>query len=191
MDTSTIMPNVRDAQQTPLYDTYTAAAAASVPNSISFFNSRTKSANGHEVTNIEQAAQIPNGLKFTVYGMGFVAIDPDYSDLVKLYKQYAAVLKIGGKEYLEAPMEFFPGGAGISGFAAVSTTVTATTSTIKNFNNGEPHPAAVQMFAPENALVIPGGLPFGVTLSGATGFTATAAVFLRCYLFGVFEKFVQ
>lgn len=184
---SIIKANERDAQQTPIYDTYSIAAAASVPNTIPFFSSRTKGANGRQTTNLQQAGQIPNGQKFTVYGLGFGTLDTGLADVFSLMKLYTAVLTIGTKDYLEAPMEFFPAGVGITGFAA--TTVAATT--VQATNNGTPNPAAVQMLSPENAIEIPGGVQFNVSLVGSAGFAAVANITLRCYLIGVWEKFVQ
>jgi len=186
MGNSIIHPDTRDEQQTPLDDTYSASAGA-IGNSITFFTSRTKGANGREVTNIEQAGQIPNGNRFRIFGMGFASLGNSYADLLNLTLKYSAVLKIGTKEYLEAPIDFFPGGTGISGFAA--TTVTATT--ISAINNGTPSPTSVQMLSPENSIDLPGGVGFNVSLLGTSGFTATTAINLRCYLIGVWEKFVQ
>lgn len=187
MANSLIQPNVRDAQQTPLYDTVTVAASGTVPASIPFFSSRTKGANGRHITNLQQAGQVPNGQKFTVFGMGFATLNTGLVDLLALMSGYAAVLTIGSKEYLEAPMEFWPAGAGVSGYA----TTTATTTTIAAVNNGTPNPGAIQALSPENAIEIPGGLQFNVTLVGAATFTAAAAVTIRCYLIGVWDKFVQ
>lgn len=181
------MANVRDQQQTPLYDTYSAAASASVPARIAFFNSRTRTADGYEITNMPSAGFLPPPNKFTVFGMAFSAVGCDETDLLKLIKQYTAELSVGGKEYLAAPLDFFPSPGGI--FGAVATT--ATTTTIKQWNNGSGGHDRAFALGPDYAITIESNERFEVNLTGAAGFTATAAVFLRCYLLGVWEKPVR
>lgn len=178
--------NLRDAQQTPLYDTYQLAASQSTPTKIILFADPESPSKGPHLTNLKRAYQIGNNEKFTVFGMGFAPIGMDETDIISFYKNYVARLIVGQKTYLEAPMEHFPGGGGLAG--AVSTTATATT--IKQWTNGVPSPQAVQALAPEYAIEIAGGDTFRVELVGQS-FTAQAAIFLRCYLFGVWEKGVQ
>lgn len=178
---------VLDYLQTPIFDTYTAAQSASVPNIIGFFNSRTKSANGPHITNMDLAGQLMAPENFKVYGMSFTTVDADAADLSALIKNYTARLVIGGKTYLEAPIDCFPAIGGISGFAAT----TATTTTIKQLTNGVPSQASQYAIAPDLAPEIASGDVFKVELIGSTGFTAAAAVHVRCYLLGVWGKQVR
>lgn len=179
--------NYRDAQQSPLFDTYQAASSASIANRIAFFNSNTQSANGAEITNMPAAGFLPPPQAFNVFGLGFTPVDCDLSDIVKLMKQYVARLVIGTKTYLEAPLDFFPSPGGITGFA----TTTATTTTIKQFSNGVPGHGNTFALASDYSVKIESTERFEVNLIGTTGFTSTAAIFLRCYLLGVYEKSVQ
>jgi hypothetical protein len=181
-----VVPNIRDAQQTPLYDTYTLASGQSVPTRVVFFADPEGSNKGSNLTNLKKAYQIPGSEKFTVFGMGFVPIGMDEQDILNFYKNYVARLYVGQKIYLEAPMEHFPGGAGLWGVVAT----TASSTTIKQWSNGFPTPQAVQALAPDYAITIQGGDNFKVELSG-NSFTAQAAIFLRCYLYGVWEKEVR
>ncbi|MCS7261032.1 MAG: hypothetical protein NZ765_09650 [Anaerolineae bacterium] len=180
------MPDVRDAQQTPLFDTYQLAANQSTPRTIIFFAEPESPTKGPWLTNLKRAYQIDNNQKFTCFGMGFMPIDMHETDILNFYKNYVARLIVGQKAYLEAPLEHFPGGGGISGTAAT----TATSTTIRQWSNGIPSPQAVQALAPDYAIEIAGGDTFRVELVG-NSFTSTAAIFLRCYLFGVYEKGVQ
>lgn len=176
------VPNVRDAQQTPLYDTFSQAAGA-VANKVTFFDSRTVGANGIEITNLKRAGQIVPPEKFTCYGMAFSAIGMAKADLVSLIQKYAAKLIVGRKEKLVAPLDFWPNPGGITGTAAT----TATSVTIENWTLGQASAQAVQAIAPELGIPIEASDSFSVELVGASGFTAGSAVFLRCFLIGVLE----
>lgn len=179
--------NYRDSQQTPLYDTYSVAGSQSVPARIPFFNSRTRTVDGGEITNMPSAGFLPPPNVFTVFGLMFSPIGCDEADLAKLMKQYTAELSIGGKEYLTAPIDFFPGPGGIQGAAAT----TATTTTIKQWTNGPGGHHAGFALGPEYSITIESNERFEVNLIGAAGFTSTAAIFLRAYLLGVWQKPVR
>ena len=180
------VPNMRDAQQTPLYDTYQLAASQTVPTRVIFFAEPESATKGPHLTNIKRAYQIPGNEKFTVFGMGFAPIGMDEADILNFYKKYVAKLIVGEKTYLQAPMEHWPGGAGLWGVVAT----TADSTTLKQWTNGFPTPQAIQALAPDYSIPIEGGDNFRVELQGES-FSSTAAIFLRCYLFGVWEKSVQ
>lgn len=186
MGSFSVMPGVRNKNQTPLYDTKTVAAAGATGTSIEFF-ANTESASGIQVTNLRRANQLEQGEKFTCFGIAFSVVNPDRADLTELYKNYAAVLQVSGGDRIKAPIEHFPSGGGVHAGAA-ATTVAATT--IFSATNGAPGMNAVNMLAPEYAIEIEGGQLFNVRLLGAS-FTATAAIFLRCYLLGVLETLVK
>ena len=176
--------NSRSAQQTPLFDSYS-QAAGTVPARVAFFNSRTQSANGPEITNMMAAGFLPNAA-FTVFGMAFSVIDPDADDLNKLYKNYVARLIVGTKTYIEAPLEFFPAPGGIvSNFG----TMTAA-ATNQQHTNGVPSQASIFALAPDYSIKIEAGERFEVNLVG-TSVTAVDAVFVRCYLLGVYERNIE
>lgn len=180
--------NMRDEQQTPLYDTYSAAAAAAIPNKITFFDVAQSGSKGPELTNMKKANELPFPEKFTVFGLSLVPLGMDELDILKLMKQYTAVFIVGDKTYARAPMEFFPNIGGLAGFAAT----TATATTIKQVTNGVPiGPNGAFAMGPEYGVTIESGDHFEVNLVGTTGFTATAAIFLRAYLIGVYAKGVQ
>lgn len=180
----TIMPGVRNSNQTPLYDTKIIAAGATGAK-IQFF-AQTRAANNIETTNLRRANQLEQGERFTVFGMGFEVVEPAQADLRDLYKKFAASLIVSGKERLVAPISHFPAGGGAHAAAAT----TATTTTIYSATNGVPSAGAVQSLAPEYAIGIDGGQIFSVELNG-TSFTASAELFIRCYLFGVYESLVS
>ena len=68
-------------------------------------------------------------------------------------------------------------------------TTTETAKTIKWVNNGVADPRAVAAINAEYQIPINSGETFRVELNG-TSFTTTAAVFLRCYLDGIYGRAV-
>jgi hypothetical protein len=182
-----VFGNVRDAQQSPLFDTYTAAGSASVANRIAFFNSNTQSSTGMEKTNMPAAGFLPPPQAFTVFGLAFSPIGCDPADVLALYKNYTARLIVGAKTYIEAPMEFFPAPGGLN---VMYGTQTAAAGNIA-VTNGIPAQSSVFNLGPDYAIKIESNERFEVNLVGTSGFTSTAAIFLRCYLLGVYERPVQ
>jgi hypothetical protein len=183
MGSFNVVPNMRNALQTPLYDTKSVAASASTTTKIQFF-ANTRAANGLDVTNLKRANQLEQGEKFTCYGISFEIVQPD---LASLYKNFALQFILSGKVRWEGPVSMLPAGGGIH--AAVTTT--ATTTTIVEATNGLPSVGAVEMFAPDLAIIIEGGQHFSAELVATTAFTATAAMFMRVYLRGVLETLVS
>lgn len=191
--TSNYVPGVLSARATPLYDTYELAAAQPTPTTITFFAS-TAAAKGANITNLVRAHEVPPPGYFKVLAMRFVAIGMDEADLRNFAKKYVARLKVGSQKtpLLEAPIEYWAGGAGLFGVAAT----TASATTIKEWTNGVPDPRAVaSLFLPgignqDYTIEIGGGEHFQVDLEG-TSFNTTAAVFLRCYLDGILHQGIR
>jgi hypothetical protein len=179
------MPRPR---MTPLYDTYVLAANTALPTTIQLFGSRTAAADGINKTNLKRVSQLDDNERFYLQALRFVPIGMDEEDIVNLMKNYAARLKVGNTIELEAPIEFWAGGAGLAGVAAASTTATTTTINIRQFSNGVPDPRAV--FGMGDYVIELGGATFSVELVGTTftSITTGTGIFLRCYLDGVFQK---
>lgn len=179
-------PNQRNAEQTPLYDTYELAANTATPTTIVFFANPLSATKAKNKTILGRPYQIGAGDLFHMIAMRFVALGMDDADLVNFMKNYCAQFILNRTPLLEAPIEFFPGGAGVSGFA----TTTKTDTTIKHVNNGVADPRAIAAAPSSLEILIDGSNTFEVDLVGTT-FTSLATgpgLFLRCYLDGVWEK---
>lgn len=174
-----------DFQQSPLYDTYTIAAAGSVPNNIAFFDTRTEAQHGLHVTNMRRAGQLVNGETFEVFGVAFHATDIAPADLTALIKNYGVELKVVGKTRIQGTLDFFPAVGGP--FGAIATTAATTTATI--LTNGAPSHGGYMALSPGNSLLIETGQSFEVVLRGTSGFTAASSpatgIHLRCFLIGI------
>ena len=172
-------------QQSPLYDTYELAITTATPVKIVFFENPTGASKGSNLTNMADGFKLTPPEAFQVGALRFVAIGCDKADILALMQNYAASLIVSGKKLLEAPIEYFAGGAGIPGVA----TTTATTSTIESWSNGAPDPRAIAAIPVQDQILIDSGETFRVELNGAT-FDTTAALFLRCYLDGRYGRSV-
>jgi hypothetical protein len=172
-----------DYQFTPLYDTYVAASASAIPTSFRFFDSRTISTSGIQVTNKKQANSLENPEAFTVMGLEFELTSMLVADIKQLIQNFAVRLWIASKIRLEAPISFFPQRGGIFGFDDTATTF--------NYSNGMPNgPQNVFSLVPYQ-IRIPYNTSFYVEVLGAPS-TAnwSGGVFMRAYLNGVYEKAV-
>jgi hypothetical protein len=179
------MPRTR---LTPLYDTYVLAANQATPATIQFFGSRTAAANGIWLTNLKKPGEIDANESFLIQAIRAVCIGMDEADIINLYKNYCLRLKIGNTTEVEAPLDYWPGGAGIAGVAAVATTASATTINVRQWTNGQPDPRAICGFG-EYSIPISNST-FSVELAGTT-FTTLATgsgICLRIYLDGLFQK---
>lgn len=174
---SNYIPGVRRRQFTPLYDTLTIATTTAIGAKRVLFGS-TAGASGINNTNMTKAFELPGPEKFVLYAMRVVWIDGAIADLVDLYKNYVVRLIRGRAVELEAPAEYFAGGAGI--YAGTAGT---------HEQNGIPDPRAVASLG-ENPIIIEGSDHFEVDIEGTT-FSTTAALCLRVYLDGFFDKGVQ
>lgn len=197
LNPTNIVPNQVGAIWSPLYDTYRKDQNTQLPAAITFFGNLA-SAVGLEFTNMPAAYELGTGESFDIYALRFVFIDTYVQDIYKMFKNYVAELYIGERPYLQAPLEFFPGGAGVTGFAALSTTATTTTLRENVFNNGIPDPRAINSLTPPYILRIAQGMKFSVKLSTTQTpptLTATASngtnLFMRCYLDGLRRRLAQ
>lgn len=171
------VPDRFSRRNVPLYDTqdYTTAAQAT---EIELF-ARTESANGKRVTNLLKANEVPSPGGFVCKAIRAVFLQALAADIDKWLANYRLSLKAGpGKTVLASGMlDYFPGGAGVSGAAAT----TATTTTLQSWTNGIADPRAICVLPVE--ILMAGGEYFQVVLEGTT-ITPAAAGVLRVYLDG-------
>lgn len=171
------------------FDTLSVAANTATAALYTLFQSPISSSKGIELTNMTDSGKLPFPISLKIMAIRVALVGMIQADIESLYKKYCLRLKIGQKYFLEAPVNFFPGGAGISG--AVATT--ATTTTMNPLNNGVPDPRAVYGVGPEYALDLPSGVPFAVELQG-TSFTTTATtggIYMQVFLDGLISEGVQ
>jgi hypothetical protein len=171
------------------YDTLIVAANTATSALHTMFQSPIGSSKGIEQTNMTDSGKLPFPIAMKIMAVRVMLIGMTVGDIESLYKKYALRLKIGQKFFLEAPINFFPGGGGLSGAAAT----TATTTTIQAWGNGVPDPRAVYGVGPEYALDLPSGVPFAVELQG-TSFTTLSAgggIHMQVFLDGLISEGVQ
>jgi len=170
------LPDYLRGQCTPIFDTVDIAAAAQAAT-INFF-SHDVASNGRWVTNLVEKNKITGPGNFIVVAMRFVPIGITIADLQKWYESYCLRLIRGNSEIaeLEAPPEFWPGGAGIHHATGAALWV----------NNGVPDPRAVASLG-RYTIKLTAGDHFSVRLEGTT-ITPAAAHKLRVYLDGIYEK---
>lgn len=184
MTPTNYVANVRRANVTPLYDTYT-QAAGNTPTPIVMFS--TLSANrGIQLTNLSRANELQFPQKFWLTAVRWVPIGMGLADIVGFYKNYALRLIRGTAVELEAPVEYFAGGAGVQGGVS---TGTGTAADVSFYNNGVPDPRAIAGLG-EFRIPLEAGDHFEINLVGTT-FAAAAAVFFRVYFDGIWEKGVM
>jgi len=177
-----INPGVKLRLQTPLYDTLTAASGAPPSNILTFFDVPQGGSKDKSQTNLTTSKQLISGYRFIVGSMRIAFIDCNVTDLVKFMKYYVATLWVAGKETLQAPVEFWPGGAGAVG----SLDGVTAGSPIQQWTNGKPDPRAIVTLGADS-IEIGEGQTFYVTLAGngTTFGNLTGNLFVRTYLDGV------
>jgi hypothetical protein len=175
---SNYIPGVRRRQSTPLYDTYGHALGAQSPDIGRFAN--TAAANGINVTNMTRSNQLPGTDSFTLQALRIVPVAVTEADWILLVKGMICRFVRGRAVELEAGLEYFSGGAGISTPTAASVAV----------NNGLADPRAIASLG-DNPIVITGGDQFEVHLIGPAAVTTAGALWIRVYLDGYFDKGVQ
>ncbi len=173
-----ILDNQRNVECTPVFDTYTANAGA-LPSKIVLFSAATDGTKGREKTNLTRPYQLQPGELLRCTGMRWVPIGMGLVDIEGIIKNYTMQLLVGRDEILDAPPDYWNGGAGITG---------ATTQNAQSvFSNGVADPRATPLLNPP--VLIDGNAQFQVQLIG-TAYTAIAGVFFRVYLEGQLEKLV-
>lgn len=176
------------------YDTYTLPVNTLTPANIVMFSVPVSATKGLELTNMTDQNRLPAGEAMKVMAIRAVTIGMHLDDVLNLQRRYCMRFKIGSKYFLEAPIEAFPGGAGVAGAASISTTVTATTSTVFNWNNGIADPRAVYGLGQEYPLDLPSQAFFNIELTGTPFTTVNAGgtgIFLRVYLDGLLYEPLQ
>ena len=169
-------------QQSPLYDTYELATTTATPVKIVFFENPTGATKGRQLTNMSDGFKLTPPEAFYVAALRFVALGTPLLDLKLLMQQYAATLIVSGKILLEAPVDYFAGGAG-----AVLVGQGGGLGTLEYAQNGVADPRAIAAIPAQDQILIDSGETFRVELNGAT-FDTTAALFLRCYLDGRYGR---
>jgi len=171
------------------YDTLKVAANTATASLYTLFQAPISSSKGINETNMTDSGKLPIPVSMKIMALRVALVGMIVTDIERLYKNYCLRLKIGQKYFLEGPVNFFPGGGGISG--AASTTATATT--IQAWSNGVPNPQAIYGVGPEYALDLPSNVPFAVELQG-TSFTTDAnggGIHMQVFLDGLISEGVQ
>lgn len=174
------IPDLLRGQVTPIYDTVSISAAATA--SVIQFFAHDVASDGRNVTNLVKKNEITGPGNFIVAAMRLVPLGIALADLQKWYENYVLRLIRGSSEVaeLEAPPEYWAGGAGMHAFLDGQSSATIW------LNNGVPDPRAVASLG-QFTIKLAAGDHFKVTLEGVS-FTASAAHKLRVYLDGVYEK---
>jgi len=188
MQPSAFMPDTIRQRMGLFYDTLVVAANTATATLYTLFSAPISATKGIELTNMVDSGKLPIPTSMQILAVRAMTIGMDLDDIENLMKKYALRLKIGNKVFLEAPIQAFPGGGGVSG--AVATT--ATTTTLDALTNGAPDPRAVYGLA-QFPLPLPSGVNFSVELQGTSFTTKTGAagIFLQIYLDGIITEGLQ
>lgn len=166
------MQDVVDRGPWLFYDRQTTAQGTNTANRYDFFNVPIGGTKTKSDTNMIQQNRLPPPQAFSMSHIGFIfASTMLFADVASFIKNYYFELKIGTKVFAEGPLHLFPGGAGISGFAATNH---ATTALIQAVNNGDPSLLATRRF-PDYPRIIPANVYFGLTVYQGAAAVALAA----------------
>lgn len=174
-----VVPDLADVQPWLFYDRLKTAAGAS-PGNLLFFTTPLSSTKSKLDTNLKQAGRLPDPKHFLAMAMRFV-VSPDIApaDLDLILKSYYIEFEIGDKIYAEGHLDLYPGGAGVSGLAAVSVAGTNSTNIVQlgtmQLNNGEANPNAVNSWGTDHGIHILQGQTFQVRALAPTAVTLAAA----------------
>jgi hypothetical protein len=166
-------PNQMDVQHTPLYDSVTFAAAATItPTTSAFFtNVGPASAKTLAQTNLANANRLASPETFSIFGVrlrwseGILRADLDSILGNAATVGFALSLTLGQKKYQLAPLWYFGAGGGISGF---------TTRTDESaYTNGLPSRESMHKLA--IPIVIENNMTFSANFEG-NNFVLAAAV---------------
>jgi len=175
-----------DVQDTPVYDTVTYAASATIttPNSQFFTNVGSQSGKSYVQTNMTQSQKLIAPEAFSVFGLRFY-FDGSIlrSDLNSLFQGFVYEFWLGQKPYQRAPLYHFSAGMGIDGY---------TTKTNESFyTNGSPNRDSMHVL--QIPLVIANQMQFYGQLVGSN-FTLSASgagAILVTELVGLYARGVQ
>lgn len=169
----------------PFYDTYTAAAAATIPSEIHMFREPRSNTKGINRTNLTEPGKLGAPKAFVIRAIRWV-FGPAmvWADLKQFFENYVLHLFVDDNDYALGGPEYFPAGGGI--FSNVSTAEAGgTVDTLEKYVNGMPDPRAIN--ALENPVTVGIGESVSAILKG-TSFTATADVWMRVYLDGELQR---
>lgn len=185
----TYVQNRMDVQHTPLYDTVTYAAAATINQTNSAFFTNVGPASGKTTaqTNMSQQNRLPAPEAFAILGFRFrYAEDILRADLLGIANGFAYNFVLGQKSYNLAPIWFYNAGGGIYGFSTITDEAT--------YTNGFPARDAMHKLA--IPIVIENQMNFAANLLGnnlvlsAAGVGGTGAL-LQSLLDGLYARGVQ
>ena len=188
------VPNTVNEFVSPLYDTLTAAAAATLSNTIIMFQTPQSQSIGPELTNMTGQGVLSAGESQDVYSIRCQFLGTHPTDMLAIMKSYQISLVYGGKRVFESTIDATPGGGGVTGFGALSTTAATTTLREVYANNGVADPRAVYTFDLNKPIKLESGPQFSVvlkcggtapTLLAAGGTTYGGGLFMRVYLDGI------
>jgi len=176
-----------DVQDTPVYDTltYTAGATINTPNSALFSNVESNSGKTYAQTNMQENRRLAAPEAFSVFGvrLGF-SENLLYADLITWYNSWAYEFWLGQKNYQRANVRHFSSGWGMAGYT--------TNTTQSFFTNGSPGRGSMNMVMVK--LVIANQMSFYGQLTGTSSQTlasnGTGAIFLN-ELVGLYARGVQ
>ena len=157
-----IAPNQADIVNWILYDTYTAAASATIPNLVQLFVTPIGGTKTKVSTNLQFVSQLEAPQWFNMTGMGFY-FTPNTTNIdveAFLSTEYMEFWVGNLKTYLEGPIQCFPGAAGLFGSTSLGTMSAAATSFTSNFTNG--WPSVHNLYD----VRLPGGLNLGTDANG-------------------------
>ena len=176
-----------DVQDTPVYDTLTYAAGATIntPNSALFSNVESNSGKTVAQTNMTENRRLAAPEAFSVFGvrLGFNETVA-YSDVTTWYNSWAYEFWLGQKNYQRANVRHFSSGWGLAGY---------TTNTAQSFfTNGSPGRGSMNMVMVK--LVIANQMSFFGQLTGTSsqvlGSGGTGMIILN-ELVGLYARGVQ
>jgi fluoride ion exporter CrcB/FEX len=182
---TTYQPNAMDVQHEPLYDTYTAAAAATIPNNTQFFT--TPSGKTINQTNVTTPKKLDAPEAFAVMGIRFKPLENILlADFVNLMSSFVLEFWIGQKYYNRGPLWHYNAGGGISGFTTQSSTSAYTNGLTGRIHMNE---LAINIVVDNQASFYGNlnGVPVVLTASGSGGTGAT----LQMLLDGLHARGVQ
>lgn len=186
MPKTSIVPDQRRTNYSPLYDTVVVAADTLTEATIQFFKN-TEASSGPQITNLQKANQLQAGDRFTVTSINFELVAPSDINFTALLKKYALRLLINRVNKWQAPISQCPAGGGPNARVATGDD----SAVFYEATNGVPSQTAVFMFpAGDDAPVIEGDINFSAELVGAPFTTADDAneLFMRVYLHGLYES---
>jgi len=149
-----------DVQDTPVYDTLTYAAGATIntPNSALFSNVESNSGKTYAQTNMLENRRLAAPEAFSVFGIRLgVSENVLYSDLITWFNSWAYEFWLGQKNYSRANVRHYSSGWGMAGY---------TTNTAQSFfTNGTPGRGSMNLVMVK--LVIANQMTFYGQLTGS------------------------